>query len=312
MNLASLVNKNLVLDLSAYKERIPKEVLLNIIETCRFNDRLMFMPFRPNVQIIYYNEYAFKKYNLMPPKSWDELLNVAKRFKQEEGQGRVLIKGFGGNPTATQVYEFVVQAGGKPYSFNDEGCIKAFKFLQSLGPYLCAESRRAKWDTTNDILAKAEAYIAANWPFGVEILIQKYGLKFINTYRGWQGPAGEFHVIGGDVFGIPRESKNIELALEFVSFMQSKQVQEILVSKLSWPAIREDAYAEVRDWQKPHFKSIREALRYGVFRENVTWWPIYEKYITEAFRRIVMENAPVEETLNLYKAKLEKEKELFK
>jgi trehalose transport system substrate-binding protein len=312
MNLAPLVNKDLILDLSKYEDRVPREVLPNLIKSCRFNGKLMFMPFRPNVQIVYYNEDAFNKYNLSPPRDWDELIESGKRFRKEEGVGRLLIKGFGGNPTATQVYEFIVQAGGRPYSFNDRGCIRAFKFLKKLRPYLSAESKRAKWDTTNDILARQEAYVAANWPFGAVILTKKYGLKFIKTYSGWAGPAGEFHIIGGDVFGIPKNSKRKELALKFIAFMQSKEVQGILVSKLIWPSIREDTYAEVMDWQRPYFQSVKEALRCGVFRENVTWWPAYEKYITEAFREIVMEGAPVEETLNRYKLKLEKEKQLYR
>lgn len=312
MNLAILVNKDLVWDLTSYEDRIPGEVLPNLVEACKFKNKLMFMPFRPNVQIVYYNKDAFSKYNLSPPEDWDELLKVARLFKEKEGKGRVLIKGFGGNPTATQVYEFILQAGGRPYSFNDPGCVKAFEFLKKLSIYLSVESRRAKWDTVNDILARQEAYLAQNWPFGVTILVKRYGLEFIKTYSGWQGPAGEFHVIGGDVFGIPKSCKNKELALKFIFFMQSKEVQEILVSKLSWPSIREDAYGEVQDWQKPYFESVKQALKHGVFRENVTWWPVYEKYINEAFRQIVMEGASVKETLNKYKEKLEKEKAAFK
>jgi trehalose transport system substrate-binding protein len=312
MNLAVLVNKNLISDLTSYENKISKEVLPNLVEACKFGGRLMFMPFRPNVQIVYYNEEAFNKYNLSPPKDWDELAEVAKTFKVEEARGRILIKGFGGNSTATQVYEFILQAGGRPYSFNDEGCVKAFEFLQKLSPYLSIESKRAKWDTTNDILARQEAYLAQNWPFGVVILVKRYGLEFIKTYSGWQGPVGEFHVIGGDVFGIPKNCKNKELALKFIFFMQTREVQEILVSRLGWPSIRTDAYAEVQDWQKPYFESVKQALKHGVFRENITWWPVYEKYINEAFREIVMEGAPVEETLNKYKEKLEKEKAAYK
>ncbi|MFH1339454.1 MAG: extracellular solute-binding protein [Candidatus Omnitrophota bacterium] len=312
MNLAALVNKDLISDLTSYEKGISKEVLPNLIDACKFDGKLMFMPFRPNVQITYYNENAFNKYDLKPPKDWDELMEVAKIFKEKEGRGGVLIKGFGGNPTATQVYEFIIQAGGRPYSFNDPGCVEAFKFLQELSPYLSVESKRAKWDTANDILARQEAYLVQNWPFGVVILVKRYGLEFIKTYSGWRGPAGEFRVIGGDVFGIPRNTNNVDLTLNFIFFMQSKEVQEILVSKLSWPSIREDAYAEVQDWQKPHFESVRQALKHGVFRENITWWPVYEKYVNEAFREIVMEGAPVKETLNKYKEKLEKEKATYR
>jgi len=311
MNLSLLVNKDLALDLSDYEIQIPKEALPNLINSCKFKNRLMFMPFRPNVQIVYYNEEAFRRYNLEPPRTWEELLIIAERFKIEEKEGKVLLKAFGGNPTATQIYEFVLQAGGSPYAFDDAGCIKAFTFLQELWQYVSQESQRAKWDTTNEILARQQAYLAQNWPFGVVVLIQDYKLSFIKTYSGWAGPAGEYHVIGGDVFGIPKNSRNKELALEFIKHVQSKEVQEILVSKLGWPSIRKDAYGQVQEWQQPHYQAVTEALAQGVFRENVTWWPAYAKYATEAFREIVVEKAPPEETLKKYKEKLEKEKPLY-
>ncbi|MFC1577246.1 ABC transporter substrate-binding protein, partial [Candidatus Omnitrophota bacterium] len=283
-------------------------VLPNLVRSCKFDGRLMFMPFRPNVQIVYYNKDAFAKYGLKAPKSWDALLNVAKEFKEKEGLGRVLLKGFGGNPTATQVYELILQAGGSPYSFNDKGCVAAFRFLKELSPYISVESKRAKWDTTNEILARKEAYIAQNWPFGVMVLVRRYGIDSIGTYSGWAGPKGEHHVIGGDVFGIPSESRNKDLALKFILYTERKDIQEILVSRLGWPPIRADAYAAVDEWLKPHFGSVKRALESGVFREQVSWWPAYEKYINEAFKEIVMEGRPVEEVLDKYKAMLEKEK----
>ncbi|MFH1458056.1 MAG: extracellular solute-binding protein [Candidatus Omnitrophota bacterium] len=311
MSLALLINKGLVLDLSEYESRIPQQTLPNLVTSCKFNARLMFMPFRPNVQIVYYNSEAFEKYNLQIPATWEELLDVARKFKEQEGEGRVLLKAFGGNPTATQIYEFVLQAGGDPYHFDDAGCIAAFKFLQELWPYVSEESRRAKWDTTNEILGQQQAYLAQNWPFGIAILIQEYQLPFIKTYSGWAGPQGEYHVIGGDCFGIPKNSRQKTLALEFIRYVQSKDVQEILLSELGWPSIREDVVAQVETWQKPYFEAVQEALRHGVFRKNATWWPAYAKYISEAFREIVIEKAPVEETLKIYKEKLRKEKSLY-
>ncbi|MBU1124658.1 MAG: extracellular solute-binding protein, partial [Candidatus Omnitrophica bacterium] len=238
-------------------------------------------------------------------------LGVAKKLKEGEKEPRVLLKAFGGNPTATQCYEFILQAGGNPYEFDDEGCVAAFSFLQSLWPYVSEESKRAKWDTTNEILARQQAFVAQNWPFGITILIQDYKLPFISTHHGWKGPAGEFHVIGGDVFGIPKNSRNKELALAFIRFMQSKEIQEILVSKLGWPSIRSDAYAKVEEWQRPHYESVVEALRHGVFRENVPWWPVYAKYVTEAFREIVIESNPVEPTLRKYKELLNKDRAAY-
>ena len=311
MSLAALVGRGLVHDLSAYVERIPSAVHANLIEAGRFDGQLLFMPFRPNVQIAYYNKEVFARYGLTPPETWDALLLVARTFYEEEGTGRFVFKGYGSAPTATQIYEFVLQAGGDPLSFNDDGCIAAFRFLQELGAYFSPESSRAKWDTMNEILARREGYLGQNWPFGVSVLLQQYGLDFIDTYAGWAGPAGRAHVIGGDVLGIAQNSTRIEDGLAFIAFLQSKEVQSLLVSELGWPSIRDDAYGNVAAWQQLHFEAVQDALLHGVFRQNVAWWPAYQQSVVRAYQEIVGRGADVESTLARFKEELEREKGRF-
>ncbi len=312
MSLSALVNRGLVLDLQAYEERIPEAVTDALVQAGRFDGRLYFMPFRPNVQISYYNREAFERHGLSVPMNWEEVLAVAKAFHEADGVGRVVFKGYGGNPTATQLYELILQAGGDPFAFDDAGSVAAFRFLQELRPYLSPESSRAKWDTVNEILARQEGYLAQNWPFGVGVLVREYGLDFIETYGGWEGPAGRAHVVGGDVLGIPRQTGRKEDALAFIAFLQSQAIQELLVRELGWPSIRPDAYAEVADWQQVHFQAVQEALSYGVFRRNVAWWPAYQQTVVRAFQEIVMNGAEVQETLTRHKAELEREKERFR
>lgn len=305
MMLAILVEKGLVEDLSGYKNKIPEEVIEALITACEFNGKLYFMPYRPNVQITYYNEKKFREYGLELPKNWDDLLNVAKVFKEREGVGRIGIKAVASAPTTCQIYEWIVSAGGDPLSFNDEGCVKTFEFLQELWPYCSPESKTAKWDTTNDFLANDIFYIAQNWPFGIPIIVKDYGKSEIKAYHGWAGPVKEAHVIGGEVMGIPVGSQNKELALKFIEYMQSKKVQEILVSKLAWPSIRTDALEEVEDWLVPYFQSITEAMSHGVFRENVPYWTDFDKLFNEVFVKIVIEGQDVKKVLDEYHEKME-------
>lgn len=309
MQLSYLVNKNLIEDLSTYEKEIPKTVLSALIDACKFEKKLYFMPYRPNVQITYYNREKFEKYNLKPPQNWDELLAVAKTFKQEEKIGKILFKAYGGAPTATQLYEWIVSAGGDPLTINDEGCVKTFTYLQKLWPYVSPDSIRAKFDTSNEYLARDSAYLMQNWPFGVRIIIEEYGKKEISTYHGFSGPVREAHVVGGEVLGIPKGAPNKELALRFIMYLQSKKIQEKLVSKLGWPSIRSDAYGTVPDWMKPHFNSVNEALKHGIFRKNITYWNDFMKYINEAFAEIVVRGSPVKKTLDYYHNQLELSKQ---
>lgn len=312
MQLAILVKKGLVQDLSAEEGEIPEEVVPALIEAGRFDDRLYFMPYRPNIQIVYYNTDKFRKYGLNPPRTWDELYAVAKAFYDHEGIGRVLIKAAGGIATTTQMYEFIVSAGGNPLTFNDQGTIDTFTFIQKLWRYVAPDSRKAKYDTSNDYLAREACYIMQNWPFGYRLLVKEYGKTNIMVYGGFAGPVRRAHVVGGDVLGIPVGAPHRDLALAFIHYMETREVQEKLVSNLGWPSIRTDAYGRVPDWMKPQFSAVREAFRYGVFRANVPYWTEFNKLLNEAFVKTVINHAPVRSTLNAYHHKMERIKERYK
>lgn len=308
MSLSALINRDLAMELTAYADSIPAAVGARMTEAGRFAGRLYFMPFRPNVQISYYNTEAFARHGLEPPRNWEALLETARVFAEAEGVGRVVFKGYGGAPTATQLYELILQAGGDPLTLDDDGCERAFRFLQELAPYLSPESARAKWDTVNEIMARRDGYLAQNWPFGVAILLREYGLDFISTYGGWAGPGGRAHVIGGDVLGIPVNATFVDEAMALIRHLQSREVQETLVTKLGWPSIRDDAYARVADWQRPHFEAVQEALRYGVYRANVAWWPAWQRAAVRAYQEIVVNGADVDATLLRLKSEFQDDK----
>jgi trehalose transport system substrate-binding protein len=285
MGLSVLVKNRLVEDLSGLEDRLPHELYPSMLNAGRFDDVLYFIPFRPNVQIFYYNEAKFDEYGVEPPRSWEEWLKAAKTFYEKEGVGRILIKAYGGSPTVTQMYEYIVSAGGDPFTFNDEGFQGTFAFFRKLWKFASPDSKRAKWDTSNDYFAQDSVYLMQNWPFGYKILTEKYGKKNVGVYQGFPGPVREAHVIGGDVFGIPAGSKRRELSVKLVQYLLSRDVQSLLVRELGWPSVRRDAYHES---ESPAFRAVRKALEHGVFRKNVPYWGEYQKLFEEAFLRIVV------------------------
>lgn len=263
-----------------------------------------FMPFRPNVQITYYNATKFRRYGLQPPRTWDELLTVAKTFYEQEGVGRVLFKGAGGASTTTQLYEWIVAAGGDPFDLEHPGTVRTFRFLATLRPYLSTDSRRAKWDTSNDALARESVYLAQNWPFGVPLLVREYGKTNIQTYSGWAGPAREAHVIGGDVLGLPVGAPHRQIALHLIRHLQSRDVQTVLTTKLGWPSLRADVDGTAEDWMQPHLNATQEAIRHGVFRTPVPYWAEYDRIMNEAVQRILWRGELPQSVLSRLAARL--------
>ena len=95
--LGALAAKDLVEELpvgAEYTELVPESLMISLRPLLRFDGKFYFVPFRPNVKIAYYNEEKFAEHGLEPPTTWDQLLEVAKVFKQKEGEGRVAIQGY--------------------------------------------------------------------------------------------------------------------------------------------------------------------------------------------------------------------------
>ncbi|MGB9679583.1 MAG: ABC transporter substrate-binding protein [Minisyncoccia bacterium] len=308
MQLAPLVSKGLVEDLTQYKDLIPKEVIPSLLPVGEFNGKLYFMPYRPNVEIAFYNEPKFKEYNLTPPANWDQLLNVAKTFKDKEGIGRVIIKENLGPDSTVQMFDLIRSAGGDPTVLNDQGSIEAFTFLKELQPYLSPDSKKADWNTPVEYLAKDTVYLVENWPYTANVLVQQYNKKDILAYHGWAGPVKESHVLGGEVIGIPTGSPNKDMAVKFMEYLMSKDVQEKLVSKLAWPSMRSDAYGTVEAWQKPYFEAVNEALKYAEPRPNLVYWADVDRAINGALREIIFEDKPIKPTLDKYHNMIEEAK----
>ncbi|MCF6092787.1 extracellular solute-binding protein [Microaerobacter geothermalis] len=298
--LSGLVARDLVEDLSAYQSEIPETVIQGMVDAGTFNGKLLFLPYRPNVEIAYYNENKYAEYGLQPPKTWDDLLKQAKFFKEKEGIGRIAIKGNLEGDNVLHIFDFIKSAGGDPYVLNDEGSVRAFEFLQELWPYLSPDSKKANWNFMNQFIATDSVYLGQNWPFGINVIVKDGGKKEIKAYSGWAGPVKESHALGGEVIGIPKGSPNKEAAIEFAKFLMSKDIQEILVSKLAWPAVRSDAYGKVEEWQKPYFDAVKNALEKAEPRGNVSYWDDVQKAILDAFRDVVINGAEVKPTLDKY------------
>jgi trehalose transport system substrate-binding protein len=303
--LAPLVAGDLVEDLTPFADLVPAETLDSLRPGLEFDGRQYFFPYRPNVQITYWLERHFAAQGLAPPRTWDELLAVARDFATREKFGRVAVQGVPGGPLGVTVTEFLWQGGGDPLQLDAPESVAAFEYLQRLETYLSPVYQTAKFDTLNTYLAAETVYLGQNWPFGVDVIVREYRKQNVGAYSGWAGPAGEVHVLGGEVIGIPRGAPRRELALRFAQYLMSRPVQEALVQRLAWPPMREDAFGAVADWQAPYFAAVQEAMRHARPRPNVVYWGDVERVLSDAFRDVVTGKQPAGPTLVRYQREIE-------
>jgi len=309
LRLGPLVSNGIVEDLSGEKGRIPDTAIEALLPVGQFDGKTYFLPYRPNVEITYYNSTKFNAYGLKPPETWDDLLKTAQTLKDKEGVGKVAIQGSAGDALTVTVFEFIKQAGGDPLVLNDPGSVQAFDFLKQLEPLMTPEYQTAKFDTMNTILSNDTAYLGSNWPFGITVIVEKNGRKDIKAYHGWKGPSKESHVLGGEVLGIPIGAPNRAGALQVADFLMSKDTQSQLLSKLGWPPMRSDAFGSVPDWQTEYFQAVQQALKNVDARPNVAYWDDASRAMNDAFRDIVQQKQPTKDTLDKYAAAIQRAKQ---
>lgn len=303
--LAPLVDGGLVEELPEATDVIPAEIIPNLLDVLQFDGTYYFLPARPNVQITYYNSAKFDEWGLTPPTTWDDLASTAQSIRDNAGVGQVSIQGVAGGPIGVTVTQFLWQAGGDPLAINNEEGQQAFQFLQDLKDNLTPQYPTATFDTTNTYLLNESVVLAQNWPFGVNVIVGDGGKSEVLAYSGWEGPAGNALVLGGDVFGIAKGTQNKEVALDLVRFYLSKDVQEQLTALNGWPSARSDATGAVEDWQKPYFDVVNEALGFTQPRPNLVYWTDVENILTNAFNDIVTGGSDVAETLDRYQGEID-------
>jgi trehalose transport system substrate-binding protein len=290
-SLAALVDGQLVQDVGDVE--IPSEVNPALIPA-DFDGTTYFLPFRPNVRVAYANAQQFEQAGLGgPPETIEDFRAMAEAFAQETGQPRVTVSLAEGSSAPVVLSEWILSFGGEPVMLNDAGSVDALTYLQDMWNegLLAEESLQGQFDTEVDYLRGETAYYAQNWPFTSSVFAEEGVLELFDVDHGWAGPEGEFHVIGGDVLGIPTgvEGEQRDAAVQLAEFLMGQEAQSILAETNAWPSIRDDATQEVPAELQETFEAVQGALANGWYRPSVAYWPDVQTAMDEAVRRILQQ-----------------------
>ena len=307
VSLRPLVEENLV---QAPGVGIPSEVDSKMIAALRFSGDVLFLPFRPNVRLVYANKTALRDAGVTGvPHTHAEFIAVAEKLKASAGHRPMTTLSLsdeeGGDATAVTISELILGQGGDPRILNNDASLRAFEFLRQSwqNRLLARQSLSAKHDTEVQYLKGGTTWLAQNWSFTSSELWKAKQLANFEVYAGWQGPRA--HVVGGDALGIPRQVRGDEkvAALLLAKFLMSPEAQHFLSRENSWPSILSDGYVG-RPEQAATFRAIEEALAEGWYRPTESYWKDSTKAIdvtramNEAVARAVIGSEPVRQVLD--------------
>ncbi len=218
------------------------------VEAYSFNGNDYALPVELNTVPIFYNKSIFQKYNLQPPKTYDELLNIIRTLRGN-GVTPITLGGKDGWP-ASLWYMYLADRIGGPYlmdlsvanrTFTDPALIAAAKKSQELvdmdafnHDFIGLSNDEA---TAVFMNSQAAMYMTGTWEVPNYTMNKDFPQEFRNqigffkfpTIDGGKGNVDDW--VGGPGVGlfVSQNSKHMDEAKRFVTFF-AKKWEEISVT----------------------------------------------------------------------------------
>ncbi|MCL4453723.1 MAG: ABC transporter substrate-binding protein [Candidatus Thermoplasmatota archaeon] len=148
---------------------IPSIVNLTNYEGKIFAGSIPFITEIINTPLVWIDQTALKAAGInQEPQNYTALLNDAKILDKKYGRGMINFQGHGGASTATELYQFFVQFGGNPVTFNSTNDVSAMYYIYNLSKYFSPEYKTSYWATYKGLAANKYTMMDYQWPGSVD------------------------------------------------------------------------------------------------------------------------------------------------
>jgi trehalose transport system substrate-binding protein len=149
---------------------IPSIVHLTNYESSIFAGSIPFITQIINTPLVWIDATALKAAGIhQEPKNYTALFNDAKTLYAKYHTGMINFQGHGGASTATELYQWFVQFGGNPVTFNSTHDVKAMYYVYNLSKYFSPEYKTSYWATYKGLAANKYSMMDYQWPGSVVI-----------------------------------------------------------------------------------------------------------------------------------------------
>jgi len=275
-------------------------------------------PMVGNVQLFYYRKDLLDKYNLTPPKTWDDVLKIAKLITEKEAPNvyGYVIRGQRGNPIVSDFLPVFWAYGGKvldennkPY-VNSEAGIKAMETYLKLKKYSPKGVETFDTDQIANALTQGQVAMTIAWPAWVSKVDNPQSSKVVGKIDFSVVPGqvkDSAAMIGNWLLGIPSTSNNKEEAVKFLKWVTSKEVQKEMALKFGVPPTRKSLYNDKELVEKyRYYPSQLDALEHSVARPRTPYWSQIEDVWGLYLSQIVSGQIGIKEGLDKANSEIEK------
>jgi multiple sugar transport system substrate-binding protein len=205
------------------------------VEAGNFNGKQWAMPKFIDAGLLYYRKDIVKE----PPKTWDELIELAKKHKGEKGtKSGFVMQAAQYEGLVCNFIEFAGSYGGRILDEKGNVVINSPETVKGLEKMIEVVKSGAvpgnilaiKEPETHQMYKEGESVLARNWPYMFAIVQNPDESKIVDKVAVAPLPKGDKEsaaALGGWMIGINKYSKNKEAAWEFVKFVSGPEGQKI-------------------------------------------------------------------------------------
>ncbi len=217
-----------------------------IVEQARVEGQLLGIPRNIDTRLLHYRADLFRDpqecrtfqerfgYELRPPATWDELIDIARHFTRPPELYGFAFPGMSSGLWGT-FYELTKMYGGDFFApdlraaFHSPAGTQALTLLRDLYRTWCVtppDLPTWQFDAISSAFDAGRVAMIADWPATYASHVNALGDRLgVAPYP--QGPAGRFVYSGGFTWAILRGTSDLEAAVMLLMFLTSPQSQEI-------------------------------------------------------------------------------------
>lgn len=267
----------------------------NVLDTGKVSDKQYGIPMALSSRCLFYRSDLIEN----PPKTWDELLEVAKENTNEN------MKGFSVPTDLTsgtdEILNFIYQNGGRivdengEFVINSKENIETLEYLKELTPYVTDPVSTKREDQSKMFInGDLAMFISGGWEKEtMDSNIENTPYKVSLLPEGKQKAV----TIVTDSYTLSSISEHKKEAFEFIKFMGKLENQKIITAANGWfPILKEETKDE--KYSSEFNKPMNDIMEYGIPEPQVPNWDDFNKSFTIAVQKTMTGELSAKEALD--------------
>ena len=248
------------------------------LNSCTQNGRIYGLPHNSNCLALFYDKDLLDAAGVAVPTNWTELKDAAKKLTDPAvGRYGLGISAVKNEEGCFQFMPWFISAGGKLEELNGKGCVDALGYLTDLIGDGSMPKDVINWtqgDCNNQFISGGLA-MQVNGPWNVATI------KNLAPDKNWgvalvpKADDGVYaSVLGGENFGPTTACKDLDAAVEFLTYLMSKDVSANFCEAGGKFSPRADSSASKEIWTTdPIFSVFATEMQYAMPRGPHPRWP---------------------------------------